>query len=315
MKAVVFNKYGNNEVMEIRDMPMPAPGPGDVLVRVQAASINPVDWKMRSGMLRIFTGNAFPKILGRECAGEVVECGSGATRFKKDDPVIALPLVRSMGAFAEYVSVPERTTFLRLPEISFEQAACIPIAGVTALQALRDKGQVAYGKKVLVNGASGGVGHFAVQIAKLFGAEVTAVCSATNAAFVRGLGADRVIDYTAQDFTREDYRYDIVFDAVAKSSFGECKKVLSAIGVYVSTLPSFSALLNRYVTGYFTRRKAQVIMVHVNAGDMAWMQDQIVSGRIKIVIDKTYSLDRAKEALAYSETGKVRGKIVLKIGS
>ncbi len=315
MKAVVFNKYGSNEVVEIRDRPMPSPGPGEVLVRVLAASVNPVDWKMRSGMLRIMTGSAFPKILGRECAGEVVACGSGATRFKKGDPVIALPLVRSMGAFAEYVCVPERTTFAKSQKISFGQAACIPIAGVTALQALRDKGQVAYGKKVLVNGASGGVGHYAVQIARIFGAQVTGVCSAANSDFVKSLGADTVIDYTKQDFTRGDARYDIIFDAVAKRSFRECKKVLAPGGVYVSTLPSASVLVNQYLTGYFTSRRALVIMVHVDAGDMAWMQKEIEAGRIKIAVDKTYTLDQAKEALAYSETGRARGKIVLKISS
>lgn len=315
MKAVAFDKYGNNDVVAVRGMPMPSPGAGDVLVKVRAASIDPVDWKMRAGQLRIISGYKFPKVLGRECAGEVVETGSGVTKFKKGDQVIALPPVRSMGAFAEYACAPETTTFSKSGSISFEQAACIPIAGLTALQALRDKGQVSYGKKVLVNGASGGVGHFAVQIAKIFGAEVTGVCSEANIDFVKGLGADSVIDYTKEDFTRGCRQYDIIFDAVAKRSFGDSKKSLSPDGIYISTLPSVSVILHRYLIGFLSRKRAMTIWVRPVASDMAWMQSQIQAGRIRIVIDKSYSLDQAKEALAYSETGKARGKIVLKISS
>lgn len=315
MKAVVFHKYGDNDVVEIKDMPIPSCGPGDVLVQVHAASVNPVDWKMRSGQLRLITGCRFPKILGRECAGEVVGCGSGVTRFKKGDQVIALPPVSGMGAFAEFVCTPERTTFSKSGSISFEQAACIPVAGVTALQALRDKGQVTHGKKVLVNGASGGVGHFAIQIAKIFGAEVTGVCSGANIDLVKGLGADNVIDYTREDFTKGRGQYDIVFDAVAKSSFGVCKDALTSNGKYISTLPSPAVLLNRYLTGFLTQKKATDIWVKPNSADMEWMQNQIESGGIKILIDKIYSMDEAKEALAYSETGKARGKIALKISS
>ena len=315
MKAVVFNKYGNNDVVEVRDMPVPSPGTGEVLVKVRAASVNPVDWKMRAGQLRLITGYKFPKVLGRECAGEVVGTGSGVTRFKKGDQVILLPAVRSMGAFAEYACAPEATTFRKSESISFEHAACIPIAGLTALQALRDKGQVSYSKKVLVNGASGGVGHFAIQIAKIFGAEVTGVCSGANTELVKGIGADKVVDYTQEDFTKGRERYDIIFDAGAKRSFGDCRRVLAANGVYVSTLPSFSVLLNQYVTHAISTTKASTIMVKPIAADIEWVQNQIEAGRIKIIIDTTYSLEQAKQALAYSETGKARGKIVLKVSS
>ena len=313
MKAVVFNKYGNNDVVEVRDMPVPSPGTGEVLVKVRAASVNPVDWKMRAGQLRLITGYKFPKVLGRECAGEVVGTGSGVTRFKKGDQVILLPAVRSMGAFAEYACAPEATTFRKSESISFEHAACIPIAGLTALQALRDKGQVSYSKKVLVNGASGGVGHFAIQIAKIFGAEVTGVCSGANTELVKGIGADKVVDYTQEDFTKGRERYDIIFDAVAKCSFGDCRNILTPDGIYISTLPSSSIILNQYLTRFFTSKKALSIWVKPNAADMAWIQAQIEAGRIRIVIDKAYPLDQTKEALAYSETGKARGKIVLKV--
>ena len=313
MKAVVFNKYGDNDVAQIKDMPMPSCGPRDVLVKIYAASVNPVDWKMRAGQLRIVTGRRFPKILGRECAGEIIAIGSEVTKFKTGDRAVALPAIRSMGAFAEYACAPEKTTFHKSRTISFEEAACIPIAGLTALQALRDKGRITPGQTVLVNGASGGVGHFAVQIAKLFGANVTGVCSEANRAFVKGLGADRVIDHTREDFTRGSARYDIIFDAAAKRTFRACKKVLAERGRYISTLPSPGVLVNRYLTGFLTQKKATDIWVKPNAADMEWMQDQIESGRIKIAIDKIYSLDQAKEALAYSETGKARGKIVLKV--
>lgn len=313
MKAVVIHQFGGNEVTGIEDMPRPSPGPNDVVIRVRAASVNPVDWKIRSGHLRIFTGNKFPRILGRECAGEVIETGSKVKKFKTGDQVIGLPGVRSMGCFAEYACAPETTVFPKPENVSFEEAASIPIAGLTALQALRDKGKIAAGNKILINGASGGVGHFAVQIAKIFGAEVTAACSGANVDFVKGLGADRVIDYRREDFTKDSTRYDIVFDAVAKRSFGECRKVLTPAGVYVSTLPAFSIIVNPLLAGFPGGRKARMINVSVNAADMEWMTTQIEAGEIGIVIEKIFPLDQAKEALAYSETGRVKGKIVLKV--
>jgi NADPH:quinone reductase-like Zn-dependent oxidoreductase len=313
MKAVVFNKYGGNEVVEINDVPMPICGPEDVVIKVHAASVNPVDWKVRSGHVKIVTGSTFPKILGNECAGEIEETGRQMKKFKKGDHVIGWPSVRRLGAFAEYACAGETSTFPKSKNISFEETACIPIAGLTALQALRDKGRIASSKKVLINGASGGVGHFAVQIAKIFGAEVTGVCSGANVDFVKSLGADKVIDYTKQDFTKGGERYDLIFDAVAKRSFGECKSVLAPNGCYVSTLPSLSVVVSQYGTGFFTAKKALTIWVTPNESDLAWMANQIAAGRIRVVIDKVYPLDQAKEALAYSESGKARGKIVLKM--
>jgi NADPH:quinone reductase-like Zn-dependent oxidoreductase len=313
MRAIVINKFGGNDVVELQDMPRPAPGPNEVLIKVHAASINPVDWKIRSGMLRIFTGSRFPKVLGRECAGEVIETGSAEKKYKKGDQVIAIPGIKRMGAFAQYACASEKTVFPKPKNIGFEEAASIPIAGLTALQALRDRGHIAPGQKVLINGASGGVGHFAVQIAKIFGAEVFAVCSRANAGFVKSLGADHVIDYSKEDFTEGGVRYDIIFDAVAKRSFGECKRVLSSKGVYISTLPSLAVMVNQYITGFLTAKKARLINVSPDSVDMEWMKTRIEAGRINIVIDRIYSFDQAKEALAYSETGKAKGKIVLKM--
>ena len=313
MKAVVIDRYGGNDVVHIRDVSLPSPGRNDVLVRVHASSVNPVDWKIRAGMAKILTGRTFPKLLGSECSGEIVGIGAGVTLFQKGDQVIVCPGIRRLGAFAEYVVAGEQNTFVKPRNITFEQAAALPVAGITALQALRDLGHIETGKKVLINGASGGVGHFAVQIAKVFGADVTAVSSGSNAAFVRSLGADRTIDYATEDFTKGGELYDIIFDAVAKRTFGECRRVLTPMGVYVNTLPTLSVLLNQYVVGFLTRRKAACVMVRPNAADMEWMRARIEGGRIRIVVDRIYPLVQVQEAFEYSETGKAKGKIILKI--
>ena len=315
MRAVVFDRYGGNEVVGTRDMPEPACGPDDVRIRVRTASVNPVDWKVRSGDVRILTGKRFPKVLGCECAGEIEAVGERVRKFKPGDRVIGWPSVTRLGAFAEYACIKQTSAFPIVQQITFEQAACLPIAGLTALQALRDRGQIAYGKKVLINGASGGVGHFAVQIAKVYGAEVTGVCSRGNVEFVRNIGADHVIDREREDFTRRSDRYDLIFDAVAKRTFGECKKCLAADGIYVSTLPSAAVIASQYITGWFTGKKAKTVWARSSKTDLQWMMEQITSGRITVAIDRVYPLEQAKDALAYSESGKVRGKILLKASS
>jgi len=313
MKAIVFNKYGGNEVIEVRQVQKPEPGSHDVLIKVHAAAINPVDWKIRSGMAKILTGFNFPKILGSECSGEIVETGKHVKDFKSGDEVIGFPGIRRLSAFAEYVSVHERNTFTKPADINFEEAATIPVAGLTALQSLRNLGHISHNSRVLINGASGGVGTFAVQIARIFGAHVTAVCSSPNADLLKDIGADDIIDYTEKDFTKGDERYDIIFDTVSKRSFHECKRVLKPHGIYVNTLPVLSVLLNQYLTGFLMGKKAKSVMVRPNAADMEWMRNNIESGKMRIIIDRVYFLDQIVEALAYSETGKARGKIVLKV--
>lgn len=311
MKAVVIERYGGNEVVEVRDMPRPNPGRHEILLKVHAASVNPVDWKIRSGQLKIVAGLAFPHILGSECAGEVVETGVDVQRFSRGDQVVAFPGIKTLGAYAEYVCVNEKHAWFKPEGIGYESAATIPIAGLTALQSLRDLGHVGRGDRVLVNGAAGGVGTFAVQIARLLGASVTAVCSAANAGLVKDLGAVRVIDYHRENFTAGGNLYEVVFDAVAKRSFGACKKILSRRGVYIATLPQPGTLLNQYLTGFLTRKKARTIVVHPNSADMNWMRGQIEAGRMHVVIDRAYPLEHARDAFAHSETGKARGKIVL----
>jgi len=305
MKAVTISKYGHNNVVEISDLRQPKPAASEVLIRVRAASVNPIDWKIREGMMQAMLGETFPMVLGRECAGDVVETGVAVKHFKKGDQVVAIPDIRRTGSFAEYVVAPEQSVYPKPGNISFEEAATIPIAGLTALRSLRDAGKISAGKKALVIGAAGGVGHFAIQIAKIFGAVTTAVCKGENADFVKGLGADRVIDYTKEDFTRGGERYDIIFDAVAKRTFEECRAVLTPNGVYIRTLPLDGATEEG-------GKRAMTVPGGPTAEDMEWMKARIEEGRIRVVIDKLYSLDQAKEALAYSETEKARGKIVLK---
>jgi NADPH:quinone reductase-like Zn-dependent oxidoreductase len=313
MKAAVISRYGGNEVVEVKDIPVPTAGPAEVAIKVHAASVNPVDWKVRYGHARIFTGSKFPKVLGCECSGEVFETRAGAATFRKGDRVVMYTSVKRLGAFAEYACAAEDRIY-PIPEgISFEQATSLPIAGLTALQSLRDHGRIASGKKVLINGAAGGVGHFAVQIAKVFGAEVTAVTSGRNAEFVKGLGADEVIDYSKKDFTNGSGRYDLIFDAVSMSSFSACKRVLTDSGRYVNTLPN-ATILVQFLTALLPGKKARSMWVRPSASDMAWMMEQINAGKIKVVIEQSYPLDRAKDALAASEGGRTRGKIIVTAG-
>jgi NADPH:quinone reductase-like Zn-dependent oxidoreductase len=306
----MFDRYGTNEVVEVRDVPVPVASQGDVLVKVHAASVNPVDWKVRYGQARILTGSKFPKVMGCECAGEVVETGARATKFRKGDRVVMYTSVKKLGAFAEYACAAADRVYPIAEGITFEQAACLPIAGLTALQSLRDHGKIAAGKKVLVNGAAGGVGHFAVQIAKVFRAEVTAVTSGRNADFIKGLGADAVIDYGKEDFTRGKERYDLVFDAVSMNSFAACRKVLAPKGIYVNTLPN-ATLVIQFLTGFLPRRKARSMWVRPSGADIDWMMEHVRAGKVRVVIEQVYPLDRTKDALASSEAGRTRGKIVL----
>ncbi len=304
MRAVVINKYGGNDAVEIREMPQPVPAAGEVLIRVRAASVNPIDWKVRQGMLRERLGDKFPIPLGRECSGEVVETGGKIARFRKGDEVIAVLSIISMGSFAEYVSAPEQSVFQKPKNISFEEAATIPIAGLTALRSLRDAGRIKNGMKVAIIGAAGGVGHFAIQIAKIFGAEVTAITQARNTDFVRSLGADKVRDYTKEDFTEGREKYDIIFDAVAKRSFAECKKALSQNGIYITTL-SISGPTEE------EDKRARVVSGAPTREDMQWMKERIEEDRIKIAVNKVFPLALAGDALAESESEQVSGKLVL----
>lgn len=310
MKALVIHRFGDRSAAAIEEVEEPVPGPFEVQVRVCAASVNPVDWKVREGKARIFTGGKFPKVLGVECAGEVQRIGERVTRFEEGDAVVLAAGVRRLGTFAEFACAEESAVYPVVKGVTFEQAACLPVAGLTALQSLRDHGRIASGKKVLVNGAAGGVGHFAVQVAKLFDAEVTGVASARNAELVRSLGADHVIDYTAADFTLAEERYDLIFDAVSTRSFGECRGVLADGGVYVSTLPD-RTLIAHLVTSFLPGKKARTMWVRPSEPDMTWMMEQIAAGRITVHIERVYPFAEIDDAFAESESGHARGKIVV----
>ncbi|MEH1808397.1 NAD(P)-dependent alcohol dehydrogenase [Nostoc sp.] len=310
MKAVVIRRYGATEVLQYEDVEQPKIEPTQLLVKVRASSVNPIDWKIRQGMLSLIAGSKFPKILGLDVAGDVVEVGSGVRRFKPGDAIYGSTSFPG-GGYAEFAAVPENLVALKPTNLSYEEAAAVPLAALTALQALRDQGNIQTGQTVLINGAAGGVGSFAVQIAKALGAVVTGVSSTKNLDLVKSLGADRVIDYTQQDFTEDIAQYDIIFDAVGKRSLSQTKRVLKPNGIYITTLPSPEVFLESVLTAFLPGQKAKFILQKPNTQDLIYLKELIEAGKIRVVIDRTYPLQELAAAHGYSETGRVVGKIVL----
>ena len=323
MKGIVRRCYGSPEVVRYEDLPKPAPADDEVLVRVRAASVNPLDWHYLEGipyMVRMDSGFGKPDNprLGVDFAGTVEEVGKSVSHFKPGDEVFG----GKFGALAEYVTVGERRAIALKPaNVSIEQAAAVPIAAVTALQALRDKGQLHAGQKVLINGASGGVGTFAVELAKSMGAEVTGVCSTRNVELVRSIGADHVIDYTREDFTRGTQRYDLILDNVGTHSLLDYRHVLNPQGRYVMigstgfgkwfawlVPPIEGKLLSPFVT-----QKFGMILAELNPQDLTALAALMQSGKLTPVIDHTYPLSKAAQALSYLERGHARGKVVLSV--
>ncbi len=308
--------YGGPEVLGVEEVPRPRATGRRLLVRVRAASINPIDWRIRRGELRFLTGNRFPRIPGRDISGEVVEVGAGARSFRVGDEVYGM-LGGLFGASAEYAAVSERLVAPKPRNLSHEEAAAVPLAGLTALQALRDAGNLragSAGRRVLVNGASGGVGTFAVQLARSMGAGVTAVCSERNAELVRELGAGEVIDYNKEDFTWRVGAYDVVFDAVGNKDYASCRRALSESGVYVTTEPGPRGFFEQSLTALSTGKKARVVLVRNSARDLEFLREMIEGGRLRPVVDRVYPLQEAADAHAYSETKRARGKILLSTG-
>jgi len=322
MKAIVRSKYGSPDVLELREIEKPAVEDDHVLVRVHAASVNAGDWHSMRGkpyIIRLMLGGLFkPRtknaVLGGDLAGRVEAVGGNVTEFQPGDEVFGM----SIRTFAEYVSV-RRVGIVRKPvNLTFEQAAAVPVAGTTAVQGLRDKGHIRPGQKVLINGASGGVGTFAVQIAKSFGADVTAVCSPRNVDMVRSLGADRVIDYTREDFTRDGQQYDLIFDVAGNHSFSECRRVLSPNGTLVmvgqsgrkkiSILPLLTAPL---VSRLRRKQKLVSFIAKRNKEDLTLLKELMEAGKVTPVIDRSYSLREVPEALRYLGEGHARGKLVI----
>lgn len=311
MKKVIYEVYGDADVLKVTDFETTEPAEGEALIKVMAAGINPVDYKIRNGSLKFIFRAKLPRTPGGEISGIVEKTGSMQSAFRPGDKVYAM-LPVSVGGYSEYINVNE-DLLSHMPEnISFNDAASIPLAGLTALQALRDKGNISPGMKVLVNGGSGGVGMFAIQIAKAFDAEVTAVCSGKNINFVKSFGADHLIDYENLDFTKSETKFDIMFDAVAKSSFGKCKKILKEKSVFITTVPSLPVML-RQIINPLVNKKVFGILTKPLSKDLDYLTDLILQGKLKASIEKVYTIEEAANAHKHIETGRVKGKLVIEM--
>jgi NADPH:quinone reductase-like Zn-dependent oxidoreductase len=319
MKAIVYRKNGPPEVLALEEIERPAPGAREVLIKVHAAAVNPLDCHLLKGgpaLMKLLMGGGKLKRPGVDVAGLVEAVGQGVTQFKPGDAVFGC----GKGAFAEYAIAAESALATKPDIVTFEDAAAAPIAALTALQGLRDKGKLQAGQNVLINGASGGVGTFAVQFARNFGAHVTAVCSARNAELVRSLGAERTIDYAKEDFADGQTRYDLIFDLAGNHSLSACKRVLTPQGILVgggildgpkSMLAMFGGLLATLLQSQFSRQKFTTFMAKANREDLTLIGELLATGKLKSVIEKKYGLDAVPEAMRYQGTWRVRGKLVI----
>ena len=325
MKAA-YTRYGPPDVIEVDDLEKPVPRENEVLIKVRAASVNPLDWKTMTGgpyIVRLLLGLRKPKIkqLGVDVAGKVETVGRNVTQFKPGDSVFGT----CRGAFAEYACTCQsaklmKSALVMKPDnVTFEQAAAAPVAALTALQGLRDKGRIQPGQKVLINGAAGGVGTFAVQIAKSFGTYVTGVCSTRNVDLVRSIGADRVIDYTQEDFTRSGQRYDLLFDAVGNHSLSACRRVLNPKGILIMVgapkdlrvIDLLASVIGAFVLSWFVSQRLVIFLAKSNTEDLAIVGQLLATGKVTSVIDRRFSLSEVPEALRYLEEGHARGKVTI----
>jgi NADPH:quinone reductase-like Zn-dependent oxidoreductase len=317
LKAIVYTTYGSPDVLQLKDMEKPTPKDNQVLVKVHAASANPADWHLMRAepfLARFANGLLKPKNtrLGADLAGRIEAVGSNVTRFRIGDAVFGELPLDAMGSFAEYVCISEEVLALKPDKLTFEQAAAVPLAAFTALQGLRDKGQIRPGQRVLVNGASGGVGTFAVQIAKSFGTEVTGVCSTRNLDMVRSIGADHVIDYTQTDFTNTGQRYDLIFDAIGHRSVSDLKRALTPNGI--CSVAGFTSLSRLFQTMFFGGKNVGLMeTAKANQADLVFIQGLLEAEKVVPVIDRRYPLSETAEALRYLEAGHARGKVIVTI--
>ena len=322
MKAIVYHKYGSPNVLKLEEIEKPTPQDNEVLVKVLAASAAAGDWHLlraKPFLMRLSSGLLKPKhtILGAAMAGRVEAVGRNVTQFQPGDEVFGDLSECGFGAFAEYVSVPENALALKPTRLTFEEAATVPVSAVTALQGLRDQGHIQPGQKVLINGASGGVGTFAVQIAKAFGTEVTAVCSTRNVDMVRSIGADQVIDYTQEDFTHNGQRYDLVLAANGYHWISDYKRALSPKGTYVMTggpmAQMFQAMLLGPLISMTGSKKMGNLLAKPNQKDLVFVKELLEAGKVVPVIDRRYTLSEVPEAIRYLEEGHAKGKVVITV--
>jgi len=324
MKAIVQDRYGPPSALELRDIDRPVPAAGEVLVRVRAAAVNALDWHFVRGdpyVARLSLGLRRPTVpvRGRDFAGVVEAVGPGVTTFGPGDEVYG----EANGSFAEFAIAPLAAIDRKPANLSFEQAASIPLAGITALMGIRDAAQVHKGQTILINGASGGVGPYAVQLAKEYGAEVTAVCRTRNVELVRSVGADHVVDYTREDFTRGGRRYDAVFDLVGNRSMSECRRVLRPGGVLVlsgggvyrggSLLGPIGLIIKATLTRRFVRDRVVVLTARPSSAHLATLRELAEAGRLTPVIDRTYPLAEVAAAITYLEGEHARAKVVISV--
>ncbi len=324
MKAIVFSKYGPPDLLEKKEIEKPVPKSDEVLIKVHAASVNPLDWHIMRGapkFARVSFGLFKPKVksLGADVAGMIVETGKNVTKFKTFDEVFGELGLKYIGSFAEYVLAKEEHILLKPSNISFLESAAVPVTALTALQGLRDKGKIKPGMKVLVNGASGGVGTMAVQIAKSFNTDVTGVCSSKNLDMVQSIGADYVIDYTQSDFTKNGQHYDLIYDAVGNRSINDLKRGLTPNGICViAGYTNMGLMLQHAIKGpIISKRNGKQLGMMETAKmvpeDLEFVKKLIEHGHVKPVIDKVYSLEDVHDAIKYLETGRARGKVVIDI--
>ena len=316
MKAIVYTKYGSPDVLQLKEIEKPAPKDNEIMIRVHAASLNAYDWRaMRAKPFFVrLTGFGLlkpkHKVLGSDMAGQVEAVGTNVKQFQPGDEVFGCG---GHGGFGEYACVDEKRFVLKPANLTFEEAAAVPMAALTALQALRDKGQIKPGQKVLINGASGGVGTFAVQIAKSFDTEVTGVCSTTKMDLVRSIGADHVIDYTQEDITKNKQQYDLILDIAVYRSVSKYKRILSSGGIYVVAGGSFARMLQLMFMSMTGAKNMKSMLANVNQKDLLFILELIKAGKVKPIIDKRYPLNEAAEAIRYLEEGHARGKIVITV--
>ena len=314
MKAILFTEYGSADVLQFTDVEKPAPGDNEVLIKVYAASANPLDWHSMRGapfIARLEFGLQKPKDprLGADVAGCIEAVGKNVTQFQIGDEVFGDIF---KGSFAEYACTSEKLLAAKPANTSFEAAAAVPVAALTALQGLRDKGKIRSGQKVLINGASGGVGTFAVQIAKSYGTEVTGVCSTRNLDLVRSIGADHVIDYTKEDFTNNGQQYDLIFDTIGNLSVSGCQRALSPNGI--CAIAGFTTMFHLFQVMLFGGKKVGMMeTAKADKKDLLFIKELLETGKVVPVIDRTYKLNETAEAIRYLETSRARGKVVVTV--